>query len=544
MPGAVHAPQRSSRNVPRPPRRRAGRAPGVPVYMRIAETIRRRIADGTLGAGERLPSVRAQAQRLRVNRMTVAHAYRALSLEGLVRGTVGSGTVVTPGRARPRAGDGAPSPALLWSGLARESAGGLSETLRRVEELESAAPADRVTFERAVPDAALLRPEALRDAVAAALAGEGRDLLGAGPAEGHPELRRAVAELLCGRGLRCRPEDVLIVSGVQQGLDLILRAFCEPGDSIVLDDPSYYRSLLLVRFHRLHLLGLPVADDSQPPGARAAASGARPGLERAALLETLLAERPARLLYTVSTFHNPTGRTQSREERLELLAALGQRPLPIVEDDSLWELRYDGRPVAPLHALDGAARVLYVGSFSKILAPGLRLGWVVGPAESLRALTRVKEIADLRGNLLIQAAVARLVLGGHLDEHLGRARRLYRGRRDAMARALQRHFPRQSSWDVPQGGLAFWVSLPPGCDTRRILDRALGRGVAFCPGTLFRAGEGGENEMRLAFGHLQPRQIERGIEALGTLAREEIARTGAPRRAAGAGALETAGPLF
>lgn len=535
MPAPLRSPHRPEGGPPpaAAPRRRAGRAPGVPLYVRIAGDLRRRIAGGALRPGERLPSVRDEARRLRVNRMTVAHAYRELAREGLVRGTVGSGTVVAAGSAHPRPpGGGAPAP-MLWDGLAGSQAGAVAETLRLVEGLEAEAEPGRITFERAVPDTTLLRAGALRDATLAALRHGGRDLLGAGPAEGHPDLRRAVAALLAARGVRCRSEEVLIVSGVQQGLDLILRTFCNPGEAVVLDDPSYYRSLLLFRYHRLHLLGLPV-------------EGGEDGADRAALLEALMAERPARLLYTVSTFHNPTGRTQGREERLGLLEAARRRPLPVVEDDSLWELRYEGNPAPPLPALDAGGRVLYLGSFSKILAPGLRLGWVVAPEEALRELARVKEICDLRGNLLIQAAVARLVLDGHLERHLRRARRVYRERRDAMAASLERRFPPEAAWEIPQGGLTFWVTLPAGCDSRRLLDRALARGVSFCPGTLFRVRSGGENQMRLAFGHLEPRDIERGLRTLGALARDEIARAGSARPAARARArpADAPGPLF
>lgn len=509
------------------PRRRSGRAPGVPVYRRIADELRQRIASGALRGGERLPSVREQALRLGVNRMTVAHAYHALAQDGLVRSTVGSGTVVS---APPRPREAASGAPLVWEGLAAEAVSAVFETLRPVEALEADPERGRVTFERAIPDPTLVRLAGLRRAAAAALEEEGHALLAPGPVEGHPDLRRAVVRLVAERGIRCADDEVLIVSGVQQGLDLILRTFFAPGETAVLDDPAYYRSLLLFRYHRAHLLGLPVEDSAQ----------------RAERLEALLAERPARLLYTVSTFHNPTGRTQNLEERRRLLEAARRRPMPIVEDDSLWELRYEGEAVTPLHALDDSRRVLYLGSFSKILAPGLRLGWVVGPAEALRELARVKEIADLRGNLLTQAIVARLVLEGGLASHLRRALRVYRERRDAMAAALARHFPQEALWETPQGGLTFWVTLPAGCDTRRLLERALARGVSFCPGTLFRVRAGGENQMRLAFGHLPPRTIERGVRALGALADEEVARArsapGPARARARPG--EASGPLF
>jgi DNA-binding transcriptional MocR family regulator len=508
MSSASAAPRRASARL-------AGRPAGVPLYLKIAGELRQRIDRGQLRPGQRLPSVRAQAAALGVNRMTVAHAYRALAADGLVRAAGSGGTRVAAAAAPPR-----PATPLVWSGL--------GDTLPLVEALEAEPWRERITFERAIPDPSLTRLEPLQAAIAASLNKEGRALLGSGPAEGHPELRRAVTALLAQRGMTCRPEEVLIVSGVQQGLDLILRAFCEAGQNAVLDDPAYYRSLLLFRHHRLHLLGLPVTAG------------------RAALLEGLLAERPVRLIYTVSTFHNPTGRSETRAERLRFLEAARQRPAPVVEDDSLWELRYDGEPLPPLAALDPERRVLHLGSFSKILAPGLRLGWIVAPTEALRHLARVKEIADLRGNLILQAAVARLVLNGGLEEHLQRARRVYRRRRDVMAEAIERHFPKGASWQQPQGGLSFWVELPEGCDTRRLLERALERDVSFCPGSLFSVHGGGERSLRLAFGHLEARDIERGIRILGALAREEAARAGSSSAAARARAhpAAAADPLF
>ncbi len=503
--------------------------PGTPVYHRIAEDFRQRIRDGSLQPGERLPSVREQALRLRVNRMTVAHAYRTLAREGLVRGTVGSGTIVTGGGF---ASPTQPPPAnlpLLWEGLTNEAVDTVTEILRGVESIESETNHGFATFERAIPDPDLVRPHLLRNAMCAALADEGSRLLGAGPVEGHPELRRAVARLLARRGLGCSDDDVLIVNGVQQALDLILRTFFAPGETAITDDPAYYRSLLLFRYHRAHLLGLPVETHSN----------------RAAMLDTLLSERPARLIYTVSTFHNPTGYTQSRQERLEFLESARRRPVALVEDDSLWELRYEGRPVPPLRALDDSNRIITVGSFSKILAPGLRLGWVVGPPQALAALKRVKEISDLRGNLLTQAAVARLVLDGKLEAHMKHALSIYRKRRNAMATALRRHFPREVRWRRPEGGLTFWVTFPQGCDTRRLLDRAQARGVSYCPGTVFRVRGGGENQMRLAFGHLKPATIERGLKVLGELSHEEVewGRRDADGRLRSR-AMEAAGPLF
>ena len=503
--------------------------PGTPVYHRIAEGVRQRIRDGSLQPGERLPSVREQALKLRVNRMTVAHAYRTLAREGLVRGTVGSGTIVTGGGpASPAQPPSAISP-LLWEGLTHEAVDTVAEILRGVESIESETNRGFATFERAVPDPDLIHPHLLRNALCDALADEGSRLLDAGPVEGHPELRRAVARLLAKRGLCCSEDDVLIVNGVQQALDLILRTFFAPGETAITDDPAYYRSLLLFRYHRAHLLGLPVDTDTN----------------RATMLDTLLSERPARLIYTVSTFHNPTGYTQSREERLEFLDSARRRPLALVEDDSLWELRYEGKPVPPLRALDGSDRILTVGSFSKILAPGLRLGWVVGPPQALAALKQVKEISDLRGNLLTQAAVARLVLEGKLEAHVKHALSIYRRRRDAMAMALERHFPREACWRRPEGGLTFWVTFPQACDTRRLLERARARGVSYCPGTVFRIRGGGENQMRLAFGHLKPAAIERGLKVLGALSHEEVARG---RRNAGgrirSRAVEAASPLF
>ncbi|MEE9219042.1 MAG: PLP-dependent aminotransferase family protein [Acidobacteriota bacterium] len=496
--------------------------PGVPVYHSIAEELRQRIHDGRLRPGEQLPSVREQARLLSVNRMTVAHAYRTLAHEGLVQGRVGSGTVVTGDTPAER--PLAPPTPLLWDALASEALDAVAETLRGAEALETEPPDGRITFERSTPDPGLLRLAPLRRALSDSLEAEGPELLGPGPVEGHPELRRAVAGLLAQRGLGCREEEVLIVSGVQQGLDLILRTFLKPGETVITDDPAYYRSLVLFRYHRAHVLGLPVHEQA----------------DRAGMLTALLSERPTRLIYTVSTFHNPTGHSQSREERLLFLEAARHRPLALIEDDSLWELRYEGEPVPPLGALDASGSVLTLGSFSKILAPGLRLGWVVGPPEALRALARVKEISDLRGNLLIQAAVARMVNEGALQAHLKRVLRIYRKRRDAMAAALERHFPHQAVWQRPQGGLNFWVSLPPPCDTRRLLDSALARGVSFCPGTLFRVRSGGENQLRLAFGHLRPAAIERGLAILGALVHEEIARARSARSRSG----RRAEPLF
>ncbi len=235
-------------------------------------------------------------------------------------------------------------------------------------------------------------------------------------------------------------------------------------------------------------------------------------------------DRPA-LLYTIATFQNPSGVTISRERRLALLEFCAAQQIPLVEDDPYGELRYEGEEVPPLRALPGGEETIYLGTFSKILAPGLRLGWIVAPQSVIARLVISKQAADLHTDSLVQRAVLHYCMHTDIEEHLSHLRAVYRSRRDAMLSALADYFPSEVKWTRPDGGFFIWVTFPEGTDTRALFAEALAQRVAFVPGTAFFMDHLGSNCLRLNFSHVEPARIVEGMQRLAKVVTAHSSKT-------------------
>lgn len=356
-----------------------------------------------------------------------------------------------------------------------------------------------ISFAGGLPAPELFDAEGLRDAYARVLTEAPRQALQYSTTDGDPALRAAVAGRLATRGLPTGPDELLITGGSQQALTLVAQTLLEPGDVVLVEDPGYLAALQCFSFTGARVL--PVPGDAE-------------GLDPSRLEELVLRERP-KLLYLVPTFQNPTGRTLSRPRRAAIAAVAERHGLWIVEDDPYGELRYDGEPVPWIAALPAAAdRTVLLGSFSKIMAPGLRLGWLRAPAALRRGCAIAKQAADLHTSTIDQAAAARYLADHDLDAHLGRVRAAYRERRDALLAGLPDALPEGSNWTRPDGGMFLWVTLPAGHDTTRLLPAALESDVAYVPGAPFHAGEPDPATMRLAFTTHTPGEITEGVRRL------------------------------
>lgn len=356
-----------------------------------------------------------------------------------------------------------------------------------------------ISFAGGLPAPELFDAEGLRDAYARVLTEAPRQALQYSTTDGDPALRAAVAGRLAARGLPTGPDELLITGGSQQALTLVAQTLLEPGDVVLVEDPGYLAALQCFSFTGARVL--PVPGDAE-------------GLDPSRLEELVLRERP-KLLYLVPTFQNPTGRTLSRPRRAAIAAVAERHGLWIVEDDPYGELRYDGEPVPWIAALPAAAdRTVLLGSFSKIMAPGLRLGWLRAPAALRRGCAIAKQAADLHTSTIDQAAAARYLADHDLDAHLGRVRAAYRERRDALLAGLPDALPEGSNWTRPDGGMFLWVTLPAGHDTTRLLPAALESDVAYVPGAPFHAGEPDPATMRLAFTTHTPGEITEGVRRL------------------------------
>jgi len=348
--------------------------------------------------------------------------------------------------------------------------------------------------------------EALRAAFDTVLAQHAQIALQYSSTEGHPPLRAWIAAQETARGVPTDPEQVLIVSGSQQALDLIGKCMVEEGTPLLVESPTYLGALQAFAPFGPMLRTLP-------------------GDERGLLPQAIDAELAAgaRLAYVMPNFQNPTGGTLDADRRNALAAAARRFDLWLVEDDPYGELWYRQAPPPGLRSF-APERTLRVCSFSKVLAPGLRLGYVVGPRPAIDLLARLKQATDLHTATLTQHVVARLLEGGLLDEQLPRVRALYAAQAAAMLAALRAHMPAGVHWTEPEGGMFVWLTLPGRIDTLRLLDRAIERGVVFVPGAPFYAGEPPHNTLRLSFVTVPAATIDRGVTILGELIAEETRR--------------------
>ena len=314
--------------------------------------------------------------------------------------------------------------------------------------------------------------------------------------EGDPALRAAVAARTTARGLATDADDLVVTTGSQQGLTLLATALLEPGDVVLVEDPCYLAALQIFSFTGARVVPVPTDDE---------------GLDPAALDEITARERP-KLLYLVPTFQNPTGRTLSVERRAAVAEVAARRGLWIAEDDPYSELRFEGEPVPWVASFPGAEdRTALLGSFSKVMAPGMRLGSLRAPAALRRACVLAKQAADLHTSTVDQAAAARYLAVADLDAHLRRVRDAYRERRDALVDGLPAALPEGSRWNRPAGGMFVWATLPEGYDATALLPEVVRHDVAYVPGAPFFAGPPDATAVRLSFVTHSPEEIREGL---------------------------------
>ncbi len=332
----------------------------------------------------------------------------------------------------------------------------------------------------------------------------GRSALQYGPTEGYTPLRQWVADDFRKRGVDISLDEVLIVSGSQQALDMLGKLFFDPGSKVLVEAPSYLGALQ--SFSLFEPVYAPVPTDEG-------------GLIPERITDTLAAG--ARFLYALPNFQNPTGVSLSTARRQALVERCAALQLPIVEDDPYGELRYAGEPLPGLLQLGrkAGATVVRLGTFSKVLAPGLRLGYIVAPRPIIAKLVQIKQATDLHTATVSQMAVYETIKGGFLEQHLPAVRDLYKRQCGYMLEALQEHFPDTCSYTRPEGGMFIWVTLPEHIDGSRLLERAIERNVAFVPGAPFYAGSPKTNTLRLSFVTVSEDRIRKGVQILGELIR-------------------------
>ena len=473
------------------------RAPDNPVYREIARQIRDAIASGELRAGERLPPIRGLALQLGLNRDTVALAYESLSSDGLLESVVGRGTFVRGAK--------------LSESASSEVSLKLASAVEEVLAIENARPrfpqtGDVVSLHSLVPDPATYPVDEFRRVLNRVLVEGSPDLFSYAVPQGHPGLREVLALRFRAAGMRVDGDDIVLCHGASQGISLALRLFAEPGDAVAVETPTYHN--VLAALAALGLRAAPVAMRADGPD-----------LDQ---LQRVLSRPEVKAFYTIPTFHNPMGLSTSAAHRRRLLEVAASCGVPVIEDAFEMDLRFTGRSVPPLAALDEWGLVVHLFSFSKSLFPGARAGSIVARGRALEGLQALKHSSDLSDSMPLQAAMAEFVRSGAYDRHLGRVRRRLRLRWAALLEALETFMPEGTRWTKPEGGYQVWVELPAGIDTADLLADAARAGVLFAPGAQFMPDRRSSSCLRLTLAQADESEIRRGVEVLARVVRERM----------------------
>ncbi len=466
-----------------------------PLYQQLAQDIQQRIRSGALPAGARLPTVRELAQQLGVTRLTVHTAYSELQAGGWVEATVGRGTFVA------NQGDQQMSSAL---DLGREFSphGMISDMLRmaQIPGMRSLAMADAA--------AEFYPKREFARALEEALVHDSAATLGYTTSQGEPLLRNVLAEFVRQRGIHAGPDELVVTSGVTQGIALLARTLASPGDTVIVEQPTYVGALNILGAQQLRVVGAPMDAEGML-------------VDR---LEALIVAHKPRFIYTIPAFQNPSGVCLSPDRRAMLLTIAERYRVPVVEDDIYSLIAFERPAPTALKANDPADVVIHVSSFSKSALPGVRIGYIVAPPQIVKRLVAVKQADDLCSPPLMQRAMAIFIERGWFAAHLRRTIPRYRDRRDTLLTAMTRYFPAGLRWTTPEGGFSTWVTLPQGISATDLYLAAIERGVAFAPGDFFFAGPAPRPYMRLSFSGQPPEVLTDVTRSIGELLAENIHR--------------------
>ena len=375
------------------------------------------------------------------------------------------------------------------------------------EILKVTADPNVISFAGGLPNPKFFPVEGLADAAAKVMAEDGENVLQYSTTEGYLPLREYIAErYLTKKGLEIAPDDILVTNGSQQGLDLIGKVFLNAGDRVVIERPGYLGAIQAFSIYEPVFEPVPLLED---------------GIDTA-LLEEALNGNETKLFHIVVNFQNPSGITYSAQKRLELAEIFKDRSTILVEDDPYGELRFAGEDLPSMRTYLRDNLIL-LGSFSKIVAPGLRLGWICATKDVTERIIVAKQASDLHSNYLSQRIVHRYLSDNDIDEHIVRIKEAYKSQRDVMISSIGEHFPEEVGFTRPEGGMFLWVTLPESISAIRLFDLAGGEDVAFVPGSAFYVDEGGKNTLRLNFSNSGRDEIEEGIKRLAKVMKELLA---------------------
>ncbi|TGA96284.1 PLP-dependent aminotransferase family protein [Sporolactobacillus shoreae] len=465
-----------------------------PVYLQIKNSIKEQILTGILPPGFVLPPERKLADSNGVSRTTVIRAYDELKALGLVESYIGKGTVVTERREPDTSNKQSYVFPLSWYPLFDKKLGYVSDTITDI--MNVGHQKDMISFAAGVGDPDLYPIKQLK-AIQAERA-YNSEALNLCAVEGYYPLRESLSKLMQFRSLSVSPKEVMILSGSMQGIDFTARTFLSPGDAVIVEEPTFLQAIQCFRAAGAKIIGIPLDDE---------------GI-RTDVLEAQLSRYKPKFIYTIPTFHNPTGIVMSMKRKMELLHLAYKYQVPVLEDDPYGEISFDQQERPPLKALDSYDYVIYLGTFSKVLFSGTRVGWVIGPEPVMKRFALLKQITDLHVNTPGQFMLDRYLREGFYEAHLKNELAVYKKKRDFMAAALRQNHG-LIAFNVPDGGYYHWCRIPEQVSQKDLLSLCASKGMLFTPGTVFYPQESdGAHFLRLNYTYESFERITKGVAIL------------------------------
>ncbi|HEY9062772.1 MAG TPA: PLP-dependent aminotransferase family protein [Pseudobacteroides sp.] len=466
----------------------------TPIYIQIFEQIREQIIRGQLISGFKLPPERKLADSLGVNRSTVLNAYRELKAEGLVESRVGNGTVVLSS-IQEESSNANEFKEPTWNHIFSQYSAGFDSHLVK-DLLTLASRKDVISFATGVAAPESGPIEALEGIEREIIENRNFRALFHTPTEGFTSLRTAISGLMHRRGVYCSYEEVMVLSGSQQGIDIAARVILDPGDIVVVEEPTFFPAVQAFKAIGARILSVSIDENGM----------------RIDVLEQLLQRYRPKLIYTMPSFHNPSGVDMELDRRRRLIELANRYRILIMEDDAYGDLCYDGHQLPLLKSMDSSGYVVYISTFSKNVYSGLRLGWMVAHKKVVERFAAVKQVTDLHSSSLSQTIIERFILSGGIDRHMAKICREYKQKRDIMCDALSKYAPKGMTWSRPKGGYYVWCKLPEGVSALELVPKAAEKNVAFIPGSAFYASPGLEDgNLRLNFTFAALKDIDKGV---------------------------------
>lgn len=468
-----------------------------PLFQQVFEQLKQMIETGILRPNEQLPSTRKLAELLGVHRTTIYRAYEELWAAGYIEATTGSYSRVRQRNLLNDPSAKGDNSLINWQKLITESTCQLPD----IHSLRRNVCSEIIDFAPLSPDSELLPVEDFRRCVNHVLLNEKAGLLQYGSPLGYQPLREYLGNQMRQHGISTQTEEIILTNGMQNGIDLVFKALTKPGDCIITETPTYKAALYLTNYLGLKVVGIPMTAEGM-------------SLE---ILEAEFKKYRPKLIYTMPTFQNPTGLSTSQTHREQLLAMCEKYRIPLVEDGFEEEMKYFGKAVLPIKSMDKNQVVIYLGTFSKVLFPGVRVGWIVAPPVLIDKMGSMKYVSELSGSPLIQAAVYQFCQQGFYELHKKRLHRVYRKRMQATLQACREFLsPECVHWSKPDGGYLLWFSVKNNNGTEAdFLDRLLSAGVNVTPGSQFFPDATDGIHFRLSIAHRNEEEIREGIKRIG-----------------------------